>query len=191
MAVGGLDRPATPEEVRGSLFADGLGSSFAAIFGVLPNTSFSQNVGIVALTKCVNRFTVAVGIAALMLLSFVPKLAAVVSVMPPSVLGGAVIVVFALITVTGIRMIARTDLTGRNAIVLAVSLGIGFGLATAIGLHKDIFDSYPEAFKFIFQDKIFATGLVAFVMNLILPQDKNEAGVRAEPFEKLDAEETA
>lgn len=191
VAVGGLDRPATPEEVRGSLFADGLGSSFAAIFGVLPNTSFSQNVGIVALTKCVNRFTVAVGIAALMLLSFVPKLAAVVSVMPPSVLGGAVIVVFALITVTGIRMIARTDLTGRNAIVLAVSLGIGFGLATAIGLHKDIFDSYPEAFKFIFQDKIFATGLVAFVMNLILPQDKNEAGVRAEPFEKLDAEETA
>lgn len=191
VTVGGLDRPATPEEVRGSLFADGLGSSLGAIFGLLPNTSFSQNVGIVALTKCINRFTVAIGIAVLMLLSFVPKLAAVVSVMPASVLGGAVIVVFALITVTGIRMIARTNLTGRNAIILAVSLGIGFGLATAIGLNKEIFEDYPEVFKFIFQDKIFATGLVAFLMNIILPKDKDEDGVRAEPFEKLDAEETA
>lgn len=192
VAVGGLDRPATPQEIRGSLFADGLGSSLASLFGVLPNTSFSQNVGIVALTKCVNRFTVAVGIGFLMLLSFVPKLAAIVSVMPASVLGGAVIVVFALITVTGIRMIARTKLTGRNAIILAVSLGIGFGLASVIGgLPKETLDTYPEFIKFIFQDKIFATGLVAFLMNILLPSDKEDPEVRAEPFEKLDGEETA
>ncbi|WP_105614985.1 uracil-xanthine permease family protein [Vallitalea okinawensis] len=188
VTVGGLNRAATPEEIRGSLYADGLGSSVAAIFGVMPNTSFSQNVGIVALTKCVNRFTVAVGIGFLLLLSFVPKLAAIVSVMPASVLGGAVIVVFALITVTGIRMIARTNLTGRNAIILAVALGVGFGLATAIGLNKEAFEAYPKAFHFIFQDKIFATGLVAFVLNIILPKDEDDAEVRAEPFEKLEEE---
>lgn len=185
VAVGGLNRPATSEEIRGSLYADGLGSSLAAIFGVMPNTSFSQNVGIVALTKCINKFTIAVGIGFLILLSFVPKLAAVVSVMPASVLGGGVIVVFALISVTGIRMIARTNLTGRNAIILAVALGLGLGLASAVAANGPVFENYPKLFTFVFQDKIFACGIIAFILNIILPEDK-DTEVRAEPFEKVE-----
>lgn len=186
VAVGGLNRTATPEEVQGSLYADGFGSSLAAIFGVMPNSSFSQNVGIIALTKCVNKFTVAVGIVFLLILSFIPKLAAVFSIMPSSVLGGALIVIFALITVTGIRMIINTDLTGRNAIILAVALGIGIGLTSAIGANKEAFEAYPKVFNFIFQDKIFATGLIAFILNILLPQDEVESEVRAEPYEKLN-----
>lgn len=186
VTVGGFNRAATPEEVQGSLYADGLGSSLAAVFGVLPNTTFSQNVGIIALTKCVNKFTVATGVVFLIVLSFIPKLAAIFSVMPASVLGGALIVIFALIAVTGIRMIIGTNLTGRNAIILAVSLGVGIGLTSAIGANAEAFEAYPKVFNFIFQDKIFATGLIAFVLNMILPSDKVESEVRVEPYKKVE-----
>ena len=91
---GGLDREATDKELAGGVMCDGLGSSFAAIFGVLPNTSFSQNVGLVAMTKVVNRFALATGAIFLVLCGLCPKLAALVSIMPQSVLGGAAVMMF-------------------------------------------------------------------------------------------------
>ena len=91
---GGLGREATDKELSGGVMCDGLGSSLAAVFGVLPNTSFSQNVGLVAMNKVVNRFSIATGGIFLIACGLFPKLAALISIMPQSVLGGAAVMMF-------------------------------------------------------------------------------------------------
>ena len=105
--MGGMDREATDTELSGGVICDGIGSSFAALFGVLPNTSFSQNVGLVSMTKVVNRFALATGGIFLILCGLVPKLGALVSIMPQSVLGGAAVMMFSSIVVSGIQLITR------------------------------------------------------------------------------------
>ena len=99
---GGMDREATDSELSGGVICDGLGSAFAALFGVLPNTSFSQNVGLVSLTKVVNRFAISMGAIFLILCGFCPKIGALMSIMPQSVLGGAAVMMFASILISGI-----------------------------------------------------------------------------------------
>ena len=99
---GGMDREATDKELSGGVICDGLGSSIAALFGVLPNTSFSQNVGLVTMTKVVNRMALATGAVFLILCGLIPKLGAIVSIMPQSVLGGAAVMMFSSIVVSGI-----------------------------------------------------------------------------------------
>ena len=91
---GGMAREATDTELSGGVICDGLGSSFAALFGVLPNTSFSQNVGLVSMTKVVNRFAISMGAIFLILCGFCPKNGAIMSVMPQSVLCGAAVMMF-------------------------------------------------------------------------------------------------
>ena len=108
--MGGMDREATDTELSGGVICDGIGSSFAALFGVLPNTSFSQNVGLVSMTKVVNRFALATGGIFLILCGLVPKLGALVSIMPQSVLGGAAVMMFSSIVVSGIQLITREPL---------------------------------------------------------------------------------
>lgn len=120
IANGGLDREATDKELSGGVIADGFGSLLAAVFGVLPNTSFSQNVGLVAVTKVVNRFCIMTGAVFLILCGFVPKLSAILSVMPQSVLGGAAVIMFAMILVSGMRSLQREKLTGRNEIIISL-----------------------------------------------------------------------
>ncbi len=110
---GGLGREATDRELAGGVMCDGLGSSFAALFGVLPNTSFSQNVGLVAMTKVVNRFALATGAIFLILCGLCPKLAALVSIMPQSVLGGAAVMMFSSIVISGIQLITKNPLTAQ------------------------------------------------------------------------------
>ena len=112
--MGGMDREATDTELSGGVICDGIGSSFAALFGVLPNTSFSQNVGLVSMTKVVNRFALATGGIFLILCGLVPKLGALVSIMPQSVLGGAAVMMFSSIVVSGIQLITREPLTPRS-----------------------------------------------------------------------------
>ncbi|MGM9569320.1 MAG: uracil-xanthine permease family protein, partial [Phascolarctobacterium sp.] len=125
---GGLEREATDKELSGGVICDGLGSSFAALFGVLPNTSFSQNVGLVAMTKVVNRFALATGAIFLILCGLIPKLGALVSIMPQSVLGGAAVMMFSSIVVSGIQLITKEKLTPRNLTIVAVALGVGYGM---------------------------------------------------------------
>ena len=108
---GGLGREATDKELSGGVICDGVGSSFAALFGVLPNTSFGQNVGLVAMTKIVNRFTLATGAVFLILCGLCPKLGALVSIMPQSVLGGAAVMMFSSIVISGIQLITKEPLT--------------------------------------------------------------------------------
>ena len=163
---GGLEREATDKELAGGVICDGLGSSFAALFGVLPNTSFSQNVGLV--TKVVNRFALATGAVFLILCGLIPKLGALVSIMPQSVLGGAAVMMFSSIVVSGIQLITKEKLTPRNLTIVAVALGVGYGM----GANPGILAHAPAAVKLIFGGSgIVPAALVAIILNIVLPQD--------------------
>ena len=165
---GGLEREATDKELAGGVICDGLGSSFAALFGVLPNTSFSQNVGLVAMTKVVNRFALATGAVFLILCGLIPKLGALVSIMPQSVLGGAAVMMFSSIVVSGIQLITKEKLTPRNLTIVAVALGVGYGM----GANPGILANAPAAVKLIFGGSgIVPAALVAIILNIVLPQD--------------------
>ena len=165
---GGMEREATDKELAGGVICDGLGSSFAALFGVLPNTSFSQNVGLVAMTKVVNRFALATGAVFLILCGLIPKLGALVSIMPQSVLGGAAVMMFSSIVVSGIQLITKEKLTPHNLTIVAVALGVGYGM----GANPGILAHAPSAIKLIFGGSgIVPAALVAIILNIVLPQD--------------------
>ncbi len=167
---GGLGREATDKELSGGVICDGVGSTFAALFGVLPNTSFSQNVGLVAMTKVVNRFALATGAVFLILCGLCPKLGALVSIMPQSVLGGAAVMMFSSIVISGIQLITKEPLTGRNLSIVAVALGVGYGM----GANPNILAHAPEAVKLIFGGSgIVPAAMVAILLNVLLPKEKN------------------
>ncbi len=166
VANGGLDREPTTKELQGGVMADGLGSILGSLFGVLPNTSFSQNVGLVAVTKVVNRFVITTGAIFLILCGFCPKLSALFSVMPQSVLGGAAVIMFAMILVSGIQSLSKIDLNERNGLIIALAIGLGVG----IGNVPAVLDQLPAWVGNIFaQNGIIMTFVIATVMNLILP----------------------
>lgn len=168
--MGGMDREATDTELSGGVICDGIGSSFAALFGVLPNTSFSQNVGLVSMTKVVNRFALATGGIFLILCGLVPKLGALVSIMPQSVLGGAAVMMFSSIVVSGIQLITREPLTPRSLSIVSVALGLGYG----IGTNNGILAHAPQMLSLVFGGSgIVPAALVAILLNLAIPKDEN------------------
>ena len=169
--VGGMDREATDKELSGGVMCDGVGSSIAAIFGVLPNTSFSQNVGLVSMTKIVNRFALATGAVFLVFCGLIPKLGALVSMMPQAGLGGAAVMMFSSIVVSGIQLITREPLTSRNLTIVAVSLGLGYGM----GANTAILAQTPQAVQLVFGGSgIVPAAIVAILLNIVLPKDKPE-----------------
>lgn len=171
IAVGGLGREATDKELSGGVIADGVASFIAALFSVAPNTSFSQNVGLVAVTKVVNKFVIMTGAVFLILAGFFPKLSAVLSVMPQSVLGGAAVIMFAMIFVSGLQSLFRENLNGRNGLIVALAIGIGVGL----GNVPEALAELPSWVGNIFaQNGIIMTFVIATVLNLILPKDKEK-----------------
>ena len=171
IANGGLDREPTDEELSGGVIADGFGSFFAVFFGVLPNTTFSQNVGLVAVTKVVNRFVIGTGAIVLVLMGFIPKLSAIFTAMPQSVLGGAAVVMFAMIFVSGLKSLLRDEITDRSGLIIAISLGLGVGIGTV----PSVLDQLPKWIGQIFaQNGIIMTFVIATVLNLLLPKDKEE-----------------
>ena len=166
---GGMDREATDKELSGGVICDGLGSSLAAVFGVLPNTSFSQNVGLVTMTKVVNRFALSTGAVFLVLCGLFPKLAAIISIMPQSVLGGAAVMMFSSIVVSGIQLITKEPLTGRNITIVSVALGLGYGIGASAGILSKL----PEAVQLIFGGSgIVPAAFMAIVLNILLPKEK-------------------
>ncbi len=166
---GGMNREPSDKELSGGIICDGLGSSFAALFGVLPNTSFSQNVGLVALNKVVNLFTIAIGGIFLVLCGLFPKLAALMSIMPNSVLGGAAVLMFASIIVSGMQLVTKDPLTPRNVSIVATALGVGYGLGATSG----VLAKCPQFIQLIFGESgIVSACVIALVMNIVIPQDK-------------------
>ena len=166
---GGMDREATDSELAGGVMCDGLGSTIAALFGVLPNTSFSQNVGLVTMTKIVNRFALSCGAVFLVLCGLLPKLAALVSIMPQCVLGGAAVIMFSSIVISGIQLITRDPLTPRNMTIVSVALGLGYGL----GANSAVLAGMPQYVTLIFGGSgIVPAAFVAIILNILLPKDK-------------------
>lgn len=166
---GGMGREATDKELSGGVACDGIGSSFAALFGVLPNTSFSQNVGLVTMTKVVNRGALAVGAIFLILCGLIPKLGAIVSIMPQSVLGGAAVMMFSSIVISGIQLITKEEMTPRNLTIVSVALGVGYGM----GANMTILAQAPQAVQLIFGGSgIVPAAFVAILLNIVLPKDK-------------------
>ena len=162
-----MDREATDSELSGGVVCDGIGSTIAAFFGVLPNTSFSQNVGLVTMTKIVNRFALATGAIFLILCGLFPKLAALISIMPQSVLGGAAVMMFSSIVISGIQLITKEPLTMRNITVVSVALGLGYG----IGANSTVLSGLPEGIQLIFGGSgIVPAALVAIILNIALPK---------------------
>lgn len=165
---GGMDREANDKELSGGVICDGIGSSFAALFGILPNTSFSQNVGLVTMTKIVNRTALASGAVFLILCGLIPKLGAIISIMPQAVLGGAAVMMFSSIVVSGIQLITKEHMTPRNLTIVSVALGVGYGM----GANTAILAQTPQAVQLIFGGSgIVPAALVAILLNLLLPKD--------------------
>ena len=166
---GGMAREATDSELSGGVVCDGVGSSLASLFGVLPNTSFSQNVGLVTMTKVVNRFALATGAVFLILCGLFPKLSALMSIMPQSVLGGAAVMMFSSIVVSGIGLITKEKMTVRNTTIVSVALGLGYGL----GANSGVLAGLPQSVQLIFGGSgIVPAALVAIILNIVLPKEE-------------------
>ena len=166
---GGMGREATDTELSGGVMCDGAGSALAAVFGVLPNTSFSQNVGLVTMTKVVNRTALASGAVFLILCGLIPKLGALVSIMPQAVLGGAAVMMFSSIIVSGIQLITSEPLTPRRLSIVSVALGVGYGM----GANTAILTNMPQLMQLVFGGSgIVPAAIVAIVLNVVLPKDK-------------------
>lgn len=179
ITLGGLDRNATNREFSGGVIADGIASAIATVFGVLPNTAFGQNTGLVAVTKVVNKFSIMTGAVFLILAGFIPKLSALFSVMPQSVLGGAAVIMFSMILVSGLQSLLREGLDSRNGLIVAVSIGLGVG----IGEMPEMLRYLPEWVTQVFgNNSIIMTFVIATVLNLILPktQEGKYISVKAE-----------
>lgn len=173
---GGMDREATDSELSGAVTCDGIGSSFAALFGVLPNTSFSQNVGLVTMTKIVNRFALSIGAVFLILCGLSPKLAAVVSIMPQSVLGGAAVLMFTSIAISGIQLITKHGVTPRSTTIVSVALGVGYGLGATSGAIAGL----GSGINLIFGGSgIVPAALLAILLNILIPKDHEDHAAEA------------
>ena len=170
MVSGGLKRDITSEEISGSLACDGYASVISALFGCPPVTSFSQNVGLINMTKVVNRFTIATGAGCMILAGLLPPVGNFFASLPESVLGGCTIMMFGTIMVSGIEMLAKAGFTQRNITIAALSLsiGIGFTSASEIGL----WEIFPEVIQSVFSANVVAVVfVVSIVLNLVLPKN--------------------
>lgn len=171
MTAIGLRRNVTEKEVAGSIACDGFISSLSSFFGCMPITSFSQNVGLIAMTKVVNRFAIMTGAVIMILSGLFPALGVLLASLPESVLGGCTLMMFGSIVVSGVQMIAGCGYSTRNITIasLALSIGIGFTQTPAI------FKIFPDLVKNVFAENCVAVVfIVAMVLNLVLPVDKEE-----------------
>lgn len=170
LVAGGLGREITGEEISGSLACDGYGSFISGLFGCPPVTSFSQNVGLVAMTKVVNRFTIMTGAVAMILAGLFPPIGNFFASLPQSVLGGCTIMMFGTILTSGMQMIANCGFTQRNITIVAMALFIGIGFTTTS--ESGIWAEFSPVVQSVFSANVVAVVfVVAIIMNLILPKN--------------------
>lgn len=168
LASSGLGRDVTEKETSGSIACDGFVSSISSLFGCLPITSFSQNVGLVAMTKVVNRYAIASGALIMVLAGFFPAIGVLLSTLPSAVLGGCTIMMFGTIVVSGIQMIGKCGYSQRNVIIVALSLSVGLGFTQC----SELFTIFPDIVKSVFAENCVAIVFVmAIILNIILPKN--------------------
>jgi NCS2 family nucleobase:cation symporter-2 len=164
-----LKREATDKEISGGLACDGFVSTLSACFGCMPITSFSQNVGLLAMTKVVNRYTIATGAGVMILAGLFPAFGAVLATLPEAVLGGCTIMMFGNIVISGMQMIGSCGFTQRNITIAALSLGIGLGFTQV----PEMFSIFPNLIYTIFAENCVAVVfLAAILLNLVMPKEK-------------------
>ena len=167
---GGAGREATDKEISGATYADGLGTAVAGIFGGLPNTSFSQNVGLVSMTGVMSRRVVAIGAVFLVVCGFIPKIGAIVATIPTHVLGGGVIVMFGMVCAAGINMLSDVNWNRRNMVIFAISLSVGLGLQ----MVPDALQHMSGTMKILMTSGLLPAAVLAIVLNLLLPEEIGE-----------------
>ena len=149
-----------------SVACDGFVSTLAGVFGCTPITSFSQNVGLAAMTKVVNRFTIATGAVILILGGLFPFVGAVLATIPQAVLGGCTIMMFGSILFAGFGMMAKCGFSQRNMVIVSLSLSVGLGFTSA----SQMFAIFPQIIQTVFaQNCVAVVFLLAVILNLVLP----------------------
>lgn len=161
----GAGRPAKDRELSGGVMADGVATSFAAVFNTLPNTAYAQNVGLITLTGVVSRHVVTIGGLLLIAMGLFPKLGGLVAAMPPAVLGGAGVVMFGMIASAGLKIIKECELDQRNMLIIAVSLSLGIGLPAV----EAISETMPGQLGLLLKSGLVPAALAALLLDAILP----------------------
>ncbi len=164
---GGAGREATDREIQGATFADGLGTAVAGIFGGLPNTSFSQNVGLVSMTGVMSRHVVTIGALFLVAAGLVPKVGAVINTVPINVLGGGVIIMFGMVASAGLSMLSEVTWNRRNMVIFATALSLGLGLK----LVPEALQHVGKTMQILLTSGLLPAAIIAIVLNLVLPED--------------------
>ena len=165
--MGGAKREATDKEISGGIMADGVGTAFGAIFNAMPNTSYSQNAGLVAFTGVVSRHVGTIAGIVLVLMGLFPKLGGIIAAMPESVIGGAALIMFGMIVAAGIKLISRAEMDQRNLLILALSLSFGIGMSLLPDFVKNIPD-FGISLKLLLTTGLIPAGLLAFALNAIM-----------------------
>ena len=160
--------PAEGWRIRGAVANDGLGSALSALFGGMALTSYSQNIGVISLTGVGSRFVVAFGGFFLILMALVPKVGAIIALMPNAVLGGVLLFMFGMVASVGVDIIGRNMTSRRDALILAASLGVGLGIQAA---PPGAFEAIPQALRILVTDGIVMGILLAMVLNLVFPKE--------------------
>lgn len=170
---GGLKREASDKELSGAIAADGFSSSLASLFGCPPVTSYSQNVGLVAMTKVVNRYTIMTGAMILVLAGFFPPIGNFFASLPQPVLGGCTIIMFGQILMSGMEMISKCGFTRKNITVAALALSFGVGSTAAT--EADIWHIFPMVVKDIFGANVVAViFVIALILSFVLPDNMED-----------------
>jgi NCS2 family nucleobase:cation symporter-2 len=157
------------KRIGAGVLSDGLGSMLAGFLGTFPNTCFSQNVGLIPLTKVASKYVAMMAGIILVILGFLPKFAALINIMPQPVLGGVGIVMFGTVAASGIKTLSRVELNNRNLLIIATAIGLGVGIT----FRPDFIGQLPEGLKMIFSSGISTGTIAALILNLILKEEKS------------------
>ncbi|HAT4364147.1 TPA: purine permease [Clostridium perfringens] len=169
------------KRVAAGVLSDGVGSALGGLVGSCPNTSFSQNIGIISLTKVASRHVAVMAGILLVILGFLPKVAAIITGIPNPVLGGVGIMMFGTVAAAGIRTLSNIKLTERNLLIIAISMGLGLGVT----FRPDVIHNLPEAIRMIFSSGISTGTIAALILNAVLKESPTSM-----EFENMYDEET-
>lgn len=174
--IGGMDRPATDDELRGGIMGFSVANIIGSFIGTLPTSTFSQNAGIVSINKVINKKVFTSAAIMILIAGIVPKFSSLLLTIPFPVIGGATISVFAAITMNGIRMITSQPLSMRNTYIVGISVAIGFGFTQVVtAAHNAGVTFMPQSLEVaIGSSPVVLTTLFAFVLNLIIPEKEED-----------------
>lgn len=164
---GGAGREATDKEIEGATFADGVGTAVAGVFGALPNTSFSQNVGLIAMTGVMSRHVVTIGAIFLIVCGLIPKIGAAINTVPINVLGGGVVVMFGMVCAAGVNMLSEVKWNRRNMVIFATALSVSLGLQQV----PEALQHMGRTAQILLTSGLLPAAAIAIILNLALPED--------------------